>query len=63
MVWPILSGNPDLVPVTASHDVTPGGLLLVAIFYLGAGLTGVGFIHFAPMGLTLACLGEMSICV
>ena len=37
MIWPIMSGTPDLVPVTATHGVTPGGLMLVSIFYFGAG--------------------------
>ena len=61
MVGPLLSGNPALVPVTAPHGVTPGGLLLVAIFSLGAGLTGVGFGHLVPMVPTVPCLGETAV--
>ena len=58
MIWPIMSGTPDLVPVTATHGVTPGGLMLVSIFYFGAGLTGVGLGKFLHMEPTVACLGE-----
>ena len=61
MVGPLLSGNPALVPVTAPRGVTPGGLLLVAIFSLGAGLTGVGFGHLVPMVPTVPCLGETAV--
>ena len=41
MVGPLLSGIPDLVPVTSPHGVTPGGLLPMVIFSLSAGFTGV----------------------
>ena len=34
MFGPLLSGTPSLVPVTVTHWVTSGGLLLVAIFLL-----------------------------
>ena len=63
MVYPILSGTLALFPFTAAHGVTPGGLILVAIFYFGAGLTGVGLGHFLPMGPTVACLGETPVWV
>ena len=49
MVWPILSGTPALSTVTSAHGVTPGGLIHVAIFTIGAGLTGVSLGNFVPM--------------
>ena len=63
MARPILSGNPSLVPFTAPHVVTPGGLLLVAIFFLGSGFTSVGFGCLVPMGPTVSCLGETAVYV
>ena len=42
MAGPLLSGTPALVPINAPYGVTPGGLLLVSIFSLGEGFTGVG---------------------
>ena len=44
MVGPFLSGTPAVFPSTVPHGVTPGGLLLVALFSLGAGFTGVVFL-------------------
>ena len=61
MVYPVLSGNPSPVPVTASCGVTLVGLVFVAIFSLGAGLTGVGFGHLVPMVPTVPCLGETAV--
>ena len=63
MVGPLLSGNPALFPVTAPHGVTHVGLLLVAIFSIGAGFTGVSFGYLVPMGPTVSCLGENSVYV
>ena len=63
MVYPILSGSLALVPVTAAHGVTPGGLILVAIFYFGTGIADVDLGHFLPMGSTVSCLGETPIWV
>ena len=61
MFGPLLSGTPSLIPVTDPHGVTPGGLILVAIFYLGAGFTGVGFGYLLPMGPTVSCIGETAV--
>ena len=58
MIYPILSDTPALFPVYAAHSVTPGGLIFVAIFYFGTGLTSVVLGNFVTMGPTLACLGE-----
>ena len=63
MVSPFLSGTPALVTVTSAHSVKPGGLVLVAIFSFGVGLTGVGPGHFIPIVPTLACLGETAVWV
>ena len=63
MVRTLLSGTPYLVPFTDPHGVTPGGLLLVANFSIGAGLTGVIFGYLVPMGPTVSCLVETSIWV
>ena len=63
MVWPILSGTPALVPFTANHGVTPGGLILVAIFSFGTGITVVGLGQFVPMGPKVDCLGETAVWV
>ena len=56
-----MSGTPALVPVTAPHGFTPGDLLLVSIFSLGAGFTGVGFGYLVPMGPTVSCLEETAV--
>ena len=49
MVRPLLSGTPALVPVATPHGFTPGGLLLVDIFPIGAGFTSMGFGYLVPM--------------
>ena len=63
MVWTILSGTPYLVPVTAAHGVTPGGLILVAIFSFFLVLAAVVIGHFFPTGPIVSCLGETAIWV
>ena len=63
MVWTILSGTPYLVPFPSAHSVMPGGLILAAIYYFGAGLTGVVLGNFVPMGQTVSCLGETAVWV
>ena len=61
MFWPILSATPSLVPVTAAHGFTPGGLVFVAILYFGTGITGMGLGNFVTIGPTVVCLGETAV--
>ena len=63
MVGPFLSGTPSLFPVTSPYGVTPGCLLLVSLFSLGAGFTGVSIGYLVPMGPTVSCFGKTAVWV
>ena len=61
MVGTLLSVNPAIIPVTTPHGVTLVGLLLVAIFPIGAGLNDVSFGYLVPMGPTVSFIGETAV--